>query len=75
MDPDLLFVIGLFLAVLAIPSVLSAYSESRPPRLAAILVILAGALIVAAVVQKPGGYRVDQIPNVIFGVIGKLLNS
>lgn len=31
MDPDLIFVIGLVLAVFSVPSIMSAFSEGRAP--------------------------------------------
>lgn len=74
MDPDLFLVIGLALAVLTIPSLLSAFSESRAPRAASIVVLVAGVLIVVALTNKPGGYTIGEIPDVIFRVIGRYLN-
>lgn len=74
MDPDLFLVIGLFLAVLTIPSLLSAFSESRAPRAASIVVLVAGVLIVVALTNKPGGYTIGEIPDVIFRVIGRYVN-
>jgi hypothetical protein len=74
MDPDLFLVIGLALAVLTIPSLLAAYSESRAPRAAAIVVLVAGVLIVIALTNKPGGYTIGEIPDVIFRVIGRYVN-
>ncbi|MFN3822694.1 MAG: hypothetical protein ACK4RN_01830 [Pseudorhodobacter sp.] len=74
MDPDLLLVIGLVLGVLTIPSLLSAYSESRPPRTAAVVALIAGVLIVVALTNKAGGYTIAEIPDVIFRVIGRYLN-
>lgn len=74
MDPDLFLVIGLLLAVMTIPSLLSAYSESRAPRAASIVVLIAGVLIVIALTNKAGGYTIAEIPDVIFRVIGRYLN-
>ncbi|MBT9245617.1 hypothetical protein KM031_11805 [Gemmobacter fulvus] len=72
MSSDLYLVIGLILGVLAVPSMLSAFSEGRAPRVAAILVLIAGVLIVLAMTRKPGGYEVRDIPNAFFRVIGQL---
>ncbi|HEX9857180.1 MAG TPA: hypothetical protein VGA75_02415 [Paracoccaceae bacterium] len=74
MDPDLLLVIGIVLGGLAIPSFLAAFSESRPPRAAAALMLAAGALVVLAVLRKPGGYALADVPQAFFRVIGGLLN-
>jgi hypothetical protein len=74
MDPDLLLVIGIFMGVLAIPSMLSAFSESRAPRLGSIMVLIAGVLLVVALQNKPGGYTISQIPDVFFKVVGRYVN-
>ena len=74
MDTDLIFVVGLVLAPFPIPSIVSAWSERRVPRTAAIVVVVGCAMIVWALTQKPGGYRLEQVPDVIVGVIGRLIN-
>jgi hypothetical protein len=73
-DPDLSLVVGLFLAVLTIPSLISAYIEGRPPRAGSVFVLIAGGLIVYALSQQPGGYTIAEIPDVIFRVIGRYVN-
>ena len=74
MDTDLMLVMGLAISVLAIPSLLSAFSESRPPRAAAIMVLIGGGLLVVALSQKPSGYTFAEIPEVVFSVIGRFIN-
>ncbi len=71
MDPDLFLVIGLIVGVLSIPSLLSAFSESRTPRAGAIMVLIAGVLLVLAFQNKAGGYTIAEIPDVFFKVIGR----
>jgi len=73
-DPDLIFVIGMVVGLLAIPALLSAFSESRPPRGAAIMVMIAAGLIAVAVLQKPTGYSVEDAPQIFFDVVGRYLN-
>lgn len=73
MDTDLFLVIGVVLGGLAIPSLLNAYSEGRPPRFAAMLAIAAGALIVLAVTNNPVGYKLEDIPDVFTRVVGRML--
>ena len=46
MDPDLAMVIGMILAVFSVPSIISAFSEGRAPRVAAFTIIAGGALMV-----------------------------
>ncbi len=59
MDSDLALVIGIVIACLAIPSVLSALSDRRAPRASAITVLIAG---------KAGGYQLEQLPDVFLNV-------
>ena len=74
MDPDLIFVVGIIVGVLAIPSMLSTISDSRPPRAAAVLVLIAGVLIIVAIQKKPNGYGISDIPHAFVSVIGRYLN-
>ncbi len=74
MDPDISLIAGLILAVLALPAVVSAFSDGRTPRVAAIVMIAAGGLVVFALTSKPGGYRMQDIPQVFFQVVGKFTN-
>ena len=74
MDYDLYLVIGLVVAVFSIPAVVSAISDNRTPRVAAIALIAGGALVAYAATQKPSGYSIDEVPNVVVNVIAKYLN-
>ncbi len=74
MDTDLMLVVGLFICALAIPSLLSAFAESRPPRSGAIMVLIGGVLLATALTQKPSGYTFAEVPNVVFKVIGRFIN-
>ncbi len=73
MDYDLLLVVGLVIAILTIPSMLSAWIEDRPPRTAALLVLMALGLVIAALSQNPRPYTVERIPHVFIEVIGRYL--
>lgn len=74
MNTDLYLVIGIIIGALAIPSLLGAFAESRTPRTGAILVLIAGVLIVVALTQKPSGYTFAEIPHVFVRVIGSFLH-
>ncbi len=74
MDTDLFLVIGLLLAGLSVPSLLSAYADARAPRAASILVLIGGTLIVVALTQKPGGYTFADIPQAFLRVIARVVN-
>ena len=71
MDTDLFLVIGAAVLVLALPALIGAFSEGRPPRAAAILVLIGGGLTVLAVTQNPGGYALDDVPQALIRVIGR----
>lgn len=69
MDPDTLFVIGLGLGVLSIPSVVSSISKGDRPRIATITLMISGAMVVWAMSNKPGGYSLETIPAVVAKVL------
>lgn len=71
MDSDLAIVMGGVLACLAIPSLLSAFSDERRPRLGGILLVLSAGCILYAARTKPGGYRMEELPEVFFNVLGR----
>ncbi|AMY70814.1 hypothetical protein [Frigidibacter mobilis] len=73
MDSDVLFVVGIVLVALGVPSLVSAFSESRPPRAAATAFLLGGALIAFAAVSKPGGYEFGDIPDVVMHVVARAI--
>ena len=69
-----MLVVGLLVCVLAIPTLLSAFAESRPPRAGAIMVLIGGVLLALALTQKPSGYTFAEVPEVVFRVIGRFIN-
>ncbi|MEP4951318.1 MAG: hypothetical protein ABJU46_10100 [Paracoccaceae bacterium] len=66
-------VIGLILAGLAVPSMLSAFSDKRAPRASALTILIAGGLLLFAIKTQPGGYTLQDIPNAFVRVIGQIL--
>jgi hypothetical protein len=74
MDPDFALVVGLLLAWLAIPSIVSAYSDRRAPRVSAILVVIAGGLVLYALRMRPEGYHWSDIPEAFVRVAAWVLN-
>lgn len=70
MDPDVCLIAGLALGLLSLPALLSAISDSRAPRGGGLTLLIAVGLVAYAVTQKPGGYAVEQIPDVFFRVLG-----
>jgi hypothetical protein len=73
MESDLFLVLGLIISGLAIPSIIGALVDNRVPRAAAIMVMIGGGMIAIAVMQKPGGYSVQDIPHAFSRVIGSYL--
>ena len=74
MDPDLFLVIGIVIAALTIPSLISAYIEGRTPRAGAVLMLISGTLIVVGLSKHPGGYALREIPEAFVRVVGRYLN-
>lgn len=74
MNTDIALVVGLVLLVLSIPSIFSAFSEGRAPRVAAIVMVIGGGLLVWAFNQTPGGFALEDIPNAIVRVVAMVLN-
>lgn len=72
MDADTTFVVALVLGVLAIPAIVSAISDGRTPRVATIVIMIAGGLMIYAINEKEGGYRISDVPKVVYKVIGDL---
>ena len=73
MDNDLLFVIGLVLGGFSVPSIISALSEGRAPRVASIVVVLSGVMVVHAISYMPGGYQINDIPQIFIDVVGRYI--
>ena len=74
MSSDLFLVIGLTIAGLAIPAIIGALVDSRVPRGAAIMVMIGSGMIATAILQKPSGYSLREVPEAFTRVIGKYLN-
>ncbi|MBM1222097.1 hypothetical protein JQU17_17555 [Ponticoccus sp. SC2-23] len=74
MDWDLALVVGIVLVAFTFPAVISAFSEGRAPRSAAILVMVGGGLIALALYSEPSGYTFASIPDVFVRVVGRYIN-
>lgn len=69
MDPDTSLVVGMVLIVLCLPSVVSALSEGRAPRAAAVVLVVGLGLMVYATQLRT--YSLDEVPDVFFRVIAR----
>ena len=74
MDTDLMLVTGIILGVFTIPSMLNAFSDGRAPRAAAIVVMIAGGLILLATQNHAGGYSLAELPDVFAKVFRRVFN-
>ena len=73
MDNELLLIVGMILGVLSFPSMLSAFTEGRSPRVATITIMIGGSMILWALMNEPAGFRVDDIPEIFARVIARYL--
>ena len=67
-------VLGIVIAGLSVPSILSAVSDGRAPRASAITILIAGGLILLAIQTQPGGYTLQEIPDVFVRVIAPFIS-
>jgi len=72
--PDMYLVLGILIAGFSIPSILSAVSDGRAPRASAITILIAGGLILLAMQTQPGGYTLQEIPDVFVRVIAPFIS-
>ncbi|WP_324751919.1 hypothetical protein [Roseovarius sp. Pro17] len=71
MTSDQILVLGVVLGIFSIPAIVSALSERRPPRVAALVLITAGCLVIWAVQKKPSGYSLTDVPKAFVRVVGQ----
>lgn len=72
MDSDLYLVAGLILLGFSLPSIVSAFSEGRAPRVAAIVLLVGGSLVVLALNERP--YTIDGVAQAFTRVVGRFIN-
>ena len=75
MDTDLLIFIGVVLGVLAIPAIFSAAVDGRAPRVPIIVIVISASLILYAVYNKPGGYSIEELPEVFTRVVASIVRQ
>lgn len=73
MDFDFLLVLGVFIGLLSVPSMIGAFSGGRPPRTALMLFVIGGGLVAYIVTVVPNTYSVDGFPELAVRVIGDLI--
>ncbi|WP_418594858.1 hypothetical protein [Ponticoccus sp. (in: a-proteobacteria)] len=73
MDNDVALVTGLGLMVLSLPSIIAAWSDRRAPRTGVVALLAGAGLVLWAALRRPGGFRLTEMPEVLYGVIARLL--
>jgi formate-dependent nitrite reductase membrane component NrfD len=72
MDTDLVLTLGILLLIMTVPSLLAAWVEGRAPRIGALMLLASSSMIVTALVARPSGYRFEEIPQVMLGVVARV---
>lgn len=71
MNPDIFFLVGLVVLVLALPATISAFSTSgRTFRPVIMCILIGGGMVVFAMSQTPGGYTANDIPRILGDLFG-----
>lgn len=74
MDTDLVLTAGILILALSLPALLSAWAESRLSRLGVAMVAAAVGMIAWAVYAAPTPYALEDIPQAMLGVLGRIIN-
>jgi hypothetical protein len=74
MKTDIALVMGTILGALALVAVLTALIEGRRPRVAALVVVISGGLILWGAGASADGFQWDDIPNAFISVAAAILN-
>ena len=70
---EFILVFGIVIGVLAVPSMFRAAIDGNPPRAAALAIVVAGGMIVYSVFTTPGGYSVNELPDIFARVVKSFL--
>lgn len=70
MDADIQIVIGTLLAILSLPSILTAFTDGRAPKIGVAVFLLACGLLIHAWTITPGGYTPAEVPLAFYRLIG-----
>jgi hypothetical protein len=66
---DLIMVMGVMVLFLAFPAAVGAFSRGAPPRAAMLSLFAGGIMIVYANASRPGGYSIEDMPNLFVKVL------
>ncbi|TQV70339.1 hypothetical protein [Aliiroseovarius halocynthiae] len=68
---DNFFVVGLFVIVLSVPTIMGALRRGDAPRIPAIMFLMGGGLVALAVSAKPDRYSLGTIPQVVDAFVNR----
>ena len=71
MQADVALVVGLVVLIFSFPAILGAIREERPPRVAAIAILIGGGLVLYAFHERSGSYTMDQLPGMFMRVVSR----
>lgn len=74
MDWDAILTAGIVLLALSLPALVAAWAESRLSRLGTAMLALAAGMIGWPLYANPGGYQLAELPDVVLGVLARILN-
>lgn len=74
MDIDLIFVAGIVIGAFSIPAIVSAFSDRRAPRMAAIFVMISTGMITYALQMRGEPYVLENLDDVFVSVVARYLN-
>lgn len=74
MDLDLIFVAGLVIGAFSLPALVSAFADRRAPRMAAVLMLISGAMVTYAVQMREEPYVLKDLDVVFLTVLSRYIN-
>ena len=74
MSVETTLVIGMVLSVFSLVAILNAWIEHRPPRTAAIMVMISGGILVTAMLKAEDRLQWRDIPDSFIAVVAKILD-
>lgn len=74
MDIDLIFIAGLVIGAFSLPALVSAFADRRAPRLAAVFMMLSGAMVTYAVQVRDEPYVLRDLDVVFLTVLSRYIN-
>lgn len=73
MNNEFILILGIVIGVLTVPAMFSAWMEGVAPRVATFSAVVSGALILYAIYNTPGGYTVNELPDIFARVVADII--